>query len=330
MASPFLFFLLLSSLSSIPFSQSKLTLDYYAKSCPKFEDIMRDTITPKQINNPTTAAATLRVFFHDCMVDGCDASVLVSSNHFNQSERDADLNHSLPGDAFDLVVRAKTALEMTCPGIVSCADILAYSTRHLVKQTGGPFYQVRLGRKDSLTSDVSHVEPNVPRANASISQMISTFESKGFTVREMVALTGGGHTIGFAHCKEFSNRIFGYSKTSDVEPTLHPKFAERLKELCANYITNPSMAAFLDPITSNKFDNMYFQNLQRGLGLLASDQVLLSDPRTKPVVETYARDQAAFFTDFGNAMEKMSVYGVKTGRKGEVRRRCDAFNSMNV
>lgn len=291
---------------------------------------MRDTITPKQIINPTTAAAILRVFFHDCMVDGCDGSVLVSPNSFHKSETQSDINSNLPGDAFDLVIRAKTSLEMACPGVVSCADILAYSTRHLVKQTGGPFYQVKLGRKDSLASDVTHVEPNLPRTNTSINNIIPMFVTKGFTIRDMVALTGGGHTIGFAHCNEFSSRIFGYSKTADVDPGLHPKFAERLRVLCANYTTNPGMAAFLDPITANKFDNMYFQNLLRGLGLLASDHVLVTDPRTKPIVEMYAKDQEVFFKDFARAMEKLSMYGVKTGKQGEVRHRCDTFNAIKV
>jgi peroxidase len=54
-------------------------------------------VTTKQISNPTTAAGVLRAFFHDCVVDGCDASVLISSNSFNKAERDADLNLSLSG-----------------------------------------------------------------------------------------------------------------------------------------------------------------------------------------------------------------------------------------
>ncbi|URE22476.1 peroxidase 65 [Musa troglodytarum] len=83
-------------------------------------------------------------------------------------------------------------------------------------------------------------------------------------------------------------------------------------------------------MTPGKFDNLYYQNLLRGLGLLASDQALVAHPRTKPFVELYAANQTAFFRDFAHAMEKVSVLGVKTGRKGEVRRRCDAFNTLST
>lgn len=185
---PFLF--LVPLFFSIPFSESKLSPDYYKTSCPQLQDVIRETIISKQITNPTTAAATLRLFFHDCMVGGCDASVLISTNAFNKAERDADINESLAGDAFDVITRAKTALELTCPGIVSCADILALATRNVVNMVGGPFYTVKLGRKDSLVSSISGVEGNLPRVNTSMDEIIRLFESKKFTVQEMVALTG--------------------------------------------------------------------------------------------------------------------------------------------
>jgi len=227
------------------------------------------------------------------VVNGCDASVLISSNSFNKAERDADLNLSLSGDAFDLIVRAKTALELACPHIVSCSDILAQATRDLITMVGGPFYKVILGRKDGLVSQASRVEGNIPRVNMSMNQIIKMFASKGFTVQEMVALTGS-HTIGFSHCKEFADRIFNYNKTVPTDPEIYPKFADALKKNCANYTKDPAMSAFNDVMTPGKFDNMYFQNLQRGLGLLASDHALFKNSRTKPIVDLFAANQTAF------------------------------------
>ena len=92
----------------------------------------------------------------------------------------------------------------------------------------------------------------------------------------------------------------------------------------------PTIAVFNDVMTPNKFDNMYYINLRRGMGLLETDQAMAEDPRTRRYVRRYAENQTAFFVDFARAMEKLSVYGVKTGRKGEVRRRCDEFNSLAV
>ncbi|XP_013615400.1 PREDICTED: peroxidase 65-like, partial [Brassica oleracea var. oleracea] len=94
-----------------------LRTDYYQKTCPDFNKIVRDAVIAKQGQQPTTAAGTLRLFFHDCFLEGCDASVLIVTNSFNKAERDDDLNDSLPGDAFDIVNRIKTALELSCPGV---------------------------------------------------------------------------------------------------------------------------------------------------------------------------------------------------------------------
>ncbi|KAI8528399.1 hypothetical protein RHMOL_Rhmol12G0145900 [Rhododendron molle] len=331
MALPYYIFPYLLLLLLLPStSESKLTLDYYSKTCPKLSQILTQVVTQKQISTPTTAAATLRLFFHDCMVDGCDASVLVTSNSFiGAAERDADINLSLPGDGLDVVTRAKTAVELQCPGIVSCADVLAIAARDLVTMVGGPYYNVRLGRKDGLTSKASEVEGHIARPNMSLTQIISIFESKGLSIQDLVALAGA-HTIGFSHCSQFANRIFNFSKKSQYDPSLNPKFALALQKLCANYTKDPTVAAFNDVMTPGKFDNMYYSNLQKGLGLLASDQALASDSRTKEYVDLYAANQTAFFDDFARAMEKVSVYQIKTGRKGEVRHRCDTFNTLNT
>ncbi|CAN4076023.1 unnamed protein product [Withania somnifera] len=317
-----LLFLLLSSLA---FSNAQLTFDYYAKTCPQFDTIVRDISHQKQMETPVTAAAMLRVFFHDCAVDGCDASILLRPTAFNKSELDYDINHSLAGDAFDLMHRLKTALELACPGVVSCAYILTMATRDLIVITGGPHYKVKLGRKDSLVSNISNVEAHLMRSNASVDLMIKKFQGMGFDIKDMVVLVGGGHTIGFVHCKEFAHRIFPIP-----DPTMNPILVDRLKTMCANFTSNKDMSAFLDVMSPGNFDNVLFKNLARGLAVLGSDQLLFSDPRTKPFVELYAKEALAFANDFGRAMEKVSVHQVKVGNQGEVRKRCDLINNAHV
>ena len=318
MAKGQLFLIFISFASLVYPSQSRLSYNYYSKSCPNFDKIIQETVTNKQITSPSTAAGTVRLFFHDCLVNGCDASILVSSTPFNSAERDADINLSLPGDSFDLVTRAKTALELSCPNTVSCADILATATRDLVTMVGGPYHTVIVGRKDYRISKSSYVEGNLPRPTMPMSKIISMFAAKGFSVQEMVALSGA-HTIGFSHCKEFKSNLYN-------DTHYNQRFAKALQNACADYPKNPTLSVFNDIMTPNKFDNVFFDNLGKGLGLLESDHGLYNDPMTNPFVKTYAKDENRFFKDFARAMEKLSVYGIKTGRRGEIRHRCDAIN----
>ncbi|KAM7267135.1 hypothetical protein ACFE04_009301 [Oxalis oulophora] len=204
--------------------------------------------------------------------------------------------------------------------IVSCADILASVTRDLVVMVGGPYYDVALGRLDGKVSKSSLVEGTLPRPTWPMHRMIDLFRSRNFSVQEMVALSGA-HTIGFSHCKEFKQGL-----TRNDSQYSH-RFAEALRNACADYPNNPTLSVFNDIMTPNKFDNLYYQNLPKGLGLLQSDHALNVDSRTSPFVQMYAKDQDKFFSDFAKAMEKLSVYGVITsGRKGEIRRKCDAIN----
>ena len=65
-------------------------------------------------------------------LQGCDASVLISSPN-GDAKKDSKDNHSLAGDgAFDTVIKAKQAVEAACPEIGPCADILALAARDVV------------------------------------------------------------------------------------------------------------------------------------------------------------------------------------------------------
>lgn len=68
------------------------------------------------------------------MLKGCDASVLISSKPGSKvlSEKDADDNKELAVEAFDTINKAKALVESKCPGVVSCADIIAIAARDFV------------------------------------------------------------------------------------------------------------------------------------------------------------------------------------------------------
>lgn len=64
------------------------------------------------------------------MSQGCDGSVLLNSTADNTAEKDAGPNLSLAG--FDVIDEIKAEIEAQCPGVVSCADILALAARDAV------------------------------------------------------------------------------------------------------------------------------------------------------------------------------------------------------
>lgn len=102
-------------------------LGFYRATCPQVESIVRSTVQSHFRMDPSIAPGLLRMHSHDCFVRGCDASVLLAGPN---SERTAVPNRTLKG--FEVIDDAKSQLEDVCPGVVSCADILALAARDSV------------------------------------------------------------------------------------------------------------------------------------------------------------------------------------------------------
>ncbi|KAB2081921.1 hypothetical protein ES319_A05G164900v1 [Gossypium barbadense] len=302
----------------------QLSVNYYAKSCPQVEQLVGSITSQQFKETPVSAPATIRLFFHDCFVEGCDASILIATQPGSKilAEKDAADNRDLRTEGFDTITRAKALVESKCPGIVSCADILAIAARDLIHLAGGPYYVVKKGRWDGKISMASRVPNNLPHANSTVDQLIKLFSSKGLTIQDLVVLSGA-HTIGFAHCKNFVDRLYNYKGTKQADPAIDPRLLKALKMSCPQVGGNDDIVAPFDVTTPFVFDHAYYANLQSKLGLLASDEGLFLDPRTKPLVQSFGLDKAKFFLAFSAAMEKMGSIGVKRGRRhGEKRKVC--------
>ena len=63
-------------------------------------------------------------------MQGCDGSVLLNGTNGGEAERDAAPNLTLRGFAF--LDRVKAVVEQECPGVVSCADVLAVAAEESV------------------------------------------------------------------------------------------------------------------------------------------------------------------------------------------------------
>lgn len=307
-------------------ASAQLRQNFYANTCPNVENIVRNVVQTKFQQTFVTVPATLRMFFHDCFVQGCDASIIIQSTGSNQAEKDHPDNLSLAGDGFDTVIKAKAAVDAvpSCRNKVSCADILALATRDVIALSGGPSYAVELGRRDGLISRASNVNGRLPQPTFNLNQLNSLFASNGLSQTDMIALSGA-HTLGFSHCGKFANRIYNFSRQNPVDPTLNKQYASQLQAMCPRNV-DPRIAINMDPTTPRKFDNVYFQNLQQGKGLFTSDQVLFTDGRSRPIVNNWASSSSAFQNAFITAMTKLGRVGVKTGNNGNIRRNCAAFN----
>src|ERR1044072_7029705 len=49
-------------------SRNKLSVDYYAKSCPQLENLVGSVTSQQFKESPVSGPATIRLLFHDCFV----------------------------------------------------------------------------------------------------------------------------------------------------------------------------------------------------------------------------------------------------------------------
>jgi peroxidase len=160
-------------------------------------------------------------------VQGCDGSLLLDDTPTMASEKGAaPNNHSARG--FSVVDGIQAALENACPGVVSCADILALAAEISVElvsccpqlqstrssavtnysrrggansavsipsrvgrgQSGGPYWRsVMLGRRDGLTANFNGAQ-DLPNPTARLDELKRKFADVGLDDTDFVALQG--------------------------------------------------------------------------------------------------------------------------------------------
>lgn len=296
---------------------AQLSSTFYDESCPNALAAIRTSIRTAVSRERRMAASLIRLHFHDCFVQGCDASILLENSPTISSERDAGPNRgSVRG--YEVIDDAKSEVEKICPGVVSCADIVAVAARDASVAVGSPSWTVKLGRRDSTTASPSLASSDLPSFQDGLERLVSRFAGKGLSARDMVALSGA-HTLGQAQCFTFRDRI--YSNGSDIDAG----FASTRKRRCPASGGDATLAP-LDLVTPNSFDNNYFKNLMQKKGLLESDQVLFSGGSTDSIVSDYSKKPASFKSDFAAAMIKMGDISPLTGSSGQIRRICSALN----
>ncbi|XP_068668297.1 peroxidase 21-like [Aristolochia californica] len=276
------------------------------------------------------------------MVQSCDASILLEDKANIVSERRSERNFGMRN--FRYINTIKNALESECPMTVSCADIVALSSRDGVVLLGGPNVSMKTGRRDGRESYATHVADFLPRHNDSISLVLSRFQSIGIDAEGTVALLGtlslsasimsitgvnellmlaGAHSVGRVHCVNLVDRLY-----PTVDPTLDPDYAEYLKRRCPSPEPDPKAVQYArnDGDTPMVLDNMYYKHLLSHKGLLLVDQQLTSDATTTPFVEKMADDNGYFHDRFATALLTLSENNPLTGDQGDIRKDCRFVN----
>ncbi|KAJ4830093.1 Peroxidase 10 [Turnera subulata] len=329
----FLIFTLLPSVTPMPYRPNpgpagpidcSYGYNFYDRSCPRLQMIVRYGVWAAYRNDTRIAASLLRMHFHDCFVNGCDASILLDDTLDFKGEKNALPNrNSVRG--FNVIDNIKADVERACPSTVSCADILALAARESVVLSGGPSWAVPLGRRDSLTASDQAANEQLPSPFEPLENITAKFASKGLDARDVVVLSGA-HTIGFAQCFTFKRRLFDFKGSGKPDPTLDASAATSLQGTCPNKDSSNSNLAPLDSTTINQFDNAFYTNLVNNTGLLESDQALMGDPNTAAMVASYSANPYLFSRDFAASMVKLGNVGVLTGNNGQIRNKCGAVN----
>ncbi|KAI4996452.1 hypothetical protein ZWY2020_051372 [Hordeum vulgare] len=285
-----------------------LSTDFHARTCPQLKTIVRSMVKAAIKREVALAAGLLRIFFHDCFPQGCDASIYLRGRGTEQA---MDPNKGLQPRALKLVDDIRAKVHAACGPTVSCADISALATREAVIVSGGPTYSVPQGQLDSFgPAPESKVLSSLPSPSlSSVFELGRFFSAKGLrTWADLVALSGA-HTIGRAGCGFFVDRT---RRGGDA-------FARRLKTNCTR---NPQRLQNLDVVTPNLFDNGYYKALVARKGVFTSDMALIRNNRTEPIVKRFARDKNAFFIQFAKSMTKLANMHRPKGNTGQIRRRC--------
>lgn len=199
-------------------------------------------------------------------------------------------NAGLPTVALTLL---RSISDKYVPDLVSHADLWTLAANTAVRLMGGPTVPTRFGRLDAKSSaeSVPSQEGRLPDGDKGESHLRAIFHPKGFDDKAIVALSGA-HTVGRCHLERS-----GFDGAWTEQPL---KFDN-------SYFTELLAKSYTAEATS-KGCPQHRHGASRTI-MLTSDKALLQDSSFEIHVQTYAKDQNAWFTDFGVAWKKLQENG---------------------
>jgi len=177
------------------------------------------------------------------------------------------------------------------PGI-TYADLYTLAGVVAIEEMGGPKVSWRPGRIDVPDGKTATPNGRLPDAAQGEQHIRDIFYRMGFDDREIVALLGA-HSVGRCHTDRS-----GYDGPWTKAPTMFSN--EYYRELIENTWT----------VRKWKGPEQY-TDPSGELMMLPADLALLKDPKFRPYVEMYAKDEQVFFKDFSKAFSKLLELGCK-------------------
>uniref|UniRef100_A0A2N9J0Y7 peroxidase n=1 Tax=Fagus sylvatica TaxID=28930 RepID=A0A2N9J0Y7_FAGSY len=147
-----IFLLVLIAAGAFLEANGKLSLSptHYSSRCPNALSIVKEADIAAITHETSTGASRLHLHFHDCWYCWMIWAALQ--------------------------VREGTE---GCPGVVSCADILALAAHDSVVYVGGPSWKSSLQRRDSTTANITAANTLIPAPTSNLSSLIENFSAQG-------------------------------------------------------------------------------------------------------------------------------------------------------
>ncbi|KAL0392484.1 UNVERIFIED_CONTAM: putative peroxidase 61 [Sesamum radiatum] len=313
---------------TLPPEAKLLKRQFYKKlnTCANVEAYVTYQVKLWWDKDKSITAKLVKLLYADCMVNGCDGSILLDGPH---TEKAAPQNSGL--DGFVLIDKIKKVLEERCPPrTVSCADILNLAARDAVHLAGAPSYPVLLGRRDGLESNAAWVD--LPSPSISVDDGLAYFKSKGLDAQDYATLLGA-HTLGKTHCANIHDRLYNFDNTGKADPSMSKSSLNKLRQQCPKSLKNGQKdpTVFLTDKDGDqyRFTNNYYSNVLSYDSVLKVDQDLLFNYNTTQLVLEYAGKFEQFRREFALSMSRMGSLKVLTGKQGEIRQNCRVTNKNN-
>lgn len=292
----------------VSLAQARCTSDYKLSHSLKVANKM----TVDGINkNPDLQPAIVRASFHDCTLvskqrpkSGCNGSIRLP-DEYNDQNNDR------------VVIAVDHAMNISKATCLSVADSLLVSMSVVVQRAKGPnvlpyIISLKRQRDDATESDRVQGPLDLPQSNSDLASLIAYYKTRGFTIRDFVASTAGGHSLG-AFVPDASRSPTSPGSAVDTTSNILPITPASTGPTCPPPELVDGSINFTpeNTVISNEYSRnvLHFAKTScnlPGYNLLRSDADLTDSKKTLRIIASYVINGDVLIRDFARFLIKMS------------------------